>query len=90
MHYLFILQFIPKRFLVKFFEMDSNFGWDLVRRAHQTDIEQTGDVVVTFVHWKLLTRGLRSVGVGDQFNASGDDVMSELLPQNWKSSRGQK
>lgn len=68
--------------------MDSNFGWDLVRKAHENDIETAGDVVLTFVHWKLLTRGLRSVGVGDQFNVSGDDVISELLPQNWKSGRG--
>ncbi len=63
--------------------MSSSFGWDLVLGSVKADIRSAGDLVVAFVHWKLLSRGLRVVGTGEHFTALEDKELSELLPDKW-------
>lgn len=62
-----------------------DFGWELAKKAFAQDLKSKNDVVVAFVHWKLLTQGLRCVGKGENFTLSSDETLSELLPEGWAS-----
>lgn len=49
---------------------DPMFGWDLTFRTVEKDIKRKSDVLVAFIHWNLMKRGFRSIGVGDEVNIS--------------------
>jgi len=61
----------------------AGFGWQLVQRVTEASFRHSADVLVAFVHWKLLTKGLRSVGNGENFSVGADEALSELLPDAW-------
>ncbi len=65
----------------------TNFGWDLVLGSVKADIQGPNDVLVAFVHWKLLSRGLRVAGLGEHFTAGEDTTLSELLPDEWNKDQ---
>lgn len=62
---------------------DPLFGWDLTFRTVERDIRRKADVIVAFIHWNLIKRGFRSIGIGDERTLSGDEDKSELLPTGW-------
>ncbi|CAH0727555.1 unnamed protein product, partial [Brenthis ino] len=62
---------------------DPLFGWDLTFKTVEKDVKQKTDVIVAFIHWNLIKRGFRNVGIGDERTLSGDETKSELLPSNW-------
>lgn len=45
---------------------DPLFGWDLTYKTVEKDIKQKSDVIVAFIHWNLMKRGFRSIGIGDE------------------------
>lgn len=49
---------------------DPMFGWDLTFRTVEKDIKRKSDVLVAFIHWNLMKRGFRSIGVGDEVKIS--------------------
>ncbi len=57
---------------------------ELVIEAHKASVKEPVDRAIVTLHWCLLKRGLRSVGLGENF--SSDERPSELLPQDWSSS----
>ncbi|XP_026319953.1 proteasome inhibitor PI31 subunit [Hyposmocoma kahamanoa] len=65
---------------------DPMFGWDLTFRTVEKDIKRKSDVLVAFIHWNLMKRGFRSIGVGDERTLSGDETRSELLPTGWNDN----
>ncbi|XP_045775678.1 proteasome inhibitor PI31 subunit [Maniola jurtina] len=65
---------------------DPLFGWDLTFKTVEKDIKQKSDVVVAFIHWNLIKRGFRSIGIGDESTLTGDESKSELLPAGWNGS----
>lgn len=54
---------------------DAMFGWDLTFRTVEKDIKRKSDILVAFIHWNLMKRGFRSIGVGDEVNISFVDVV---------------
>lgn len=54
---------------------DPMFGWDLTFRTVEKDIKRKSDVLVAFIHWNLMKRGFRSIGVGDEVNISFIDLV---------------
>lgn len=62
---------------------EAKFGWDLVLRSVRSDLSSPEDVLVAFVHWRLLGRGLGAVGTGEHFTALEDNAPSELMPEQW-------
>lgn len=45
---------------------DPLFGWDLTYKTVEKDIKQKSDVIVAFIHWNLMKRGFRNIGIGDE------------------------
>ncbi len=62
-------------------------SWELTDRAHRADYTHNEDVLVAFVHWRCVERGLCSVGLGDDFRFAADETLSDLLPDNWNADK---
>ncbi|XP_059051240.1 proteasome inhibitor PI31 subunit [Achroia grisella] len=62
---------------------DLLFGWDLTFKTIERDIRRKSDILVAFIHWNLIRRGFRSIGVGDERTLTGEEERSELLPTGW-------
>lgn len=45
---------------------DPMFGWDLTFRTVEKDVKRKSDVLIAFIHWNLMKRGFRSIGIGDE------------------------
>ena len=58
------------------------FGLELALKAHEDKVKSKTDKLNVILHWCLLKRGLRCVGLGENF-AENSESLSELLPQNW-------
>ena len=58
------------------------FGLELALKAHDDQVKSKTDKLNVILHWCLLKRGLRCVGLGENF-AENSENLSELLPQNW-------
>ena len=58
------------------------FGLELALKAHDDQVKSKTDKLNVILHWYLLKRGLRCVGLGENF-AENSENLSELLPQNW-------
>ncbi|XP_050682029.1 proteasome inhibitor PI31 subunit [Leptidea sinapis] len=65
---------------------DPLFGWDLTFKTVEKDIKRKADVIITFIHFNLIKRGFKSIGVGDERTLSGDEDKSELLPTGWNDN----
>lgn len=65
---------------------DPLFGWDLTFKTVEKDINRKADVLIAFIHFNLVKRGFRSIGIGDEKNLSGDEDKSELLPTGWNNT----
>lgn len=64
--------------------MASSFGLELLFRCVSPSITKKTDVLVIFVHWKLISNGYLCLGLENETNQSGE--ASELLPNNWNTS----
>lgn len=65
---------------------DPLFGWDLTFKTVENLIKRKDDIIVAFIHWNLIKRGFRCIGIGDEKSVSGDEDKSELLPTGWNDS----
>lgn len=41
------------------------FGWDLTYKLIEKEIKSESDVLIGVVHWCLISKGFRCVGIGD-------------------------
>ncbi|MBN3294762.1 PSMF1 inhibitor, partial [Polypterus senegalus] len=60
-------------------------GLEVLYHSVRHDITTPQDAIVCFVHWELLQADFRCLGIGDRSTTT--DVKSELLPENWNSSK---
>ncbi|KAJ0182321.1 hypothetical protein K1T71_001690 [Dendrolimus kikuchii] len=63
--------------------LDPLFGWDLTFKTVEKDVTRKTDVIIAFIHFNLMKRGFRSIGIGDERALAGDEEKSELLPTGW-------
>ncbi|XP_045449238.1 proteasome inhibitor PI31 subunit isoform X1 [Melitaea cinxia] len=62
---------------------DPLFGWDLTFKTVEKDVKRKSDIIVAFIHWNLIKRGFRNIGIGDERKLSGNEERTELLPTGW-------
>ncbi|KAM3967479.1 LOW QUALITY PROTEIN: proteasome inhibitor 31 kDa [Aphomia sociella] len=62
---------------------DLLYGWDLTFKTIERDLKRKSDILVAFIHWNLMKRGFRSIGIGDERTLTGEEEKSELLPTGW-------
>lgn len=45
---------------------DSNpgIGWDLIYKIVESSLNQKSDVIVAVIHWLLILKGYKSIGIG--------------------------
>lgn len=48
---------------------DPLFGWDLTFKTVEKDIKRKSDVIVAFIHWNLIKRGFRNIGIGEEVSS---------------------
>ncbi|KPP75133.1 proteasome inhibitor PI31 subunit-like [Scleropages formosus] len=60
-------------------------GLELLYNSVASSISCPQDVLVCFVHWEIVRRGYKCLGVGDEPQTS--DKKSELLPQGWNGNK---
>lgn len=48
---------------------DPLFGWDLTFKTVEKDIKRKSDIIVAFIHWNLIKRGFRNIGIGDEVSS---------------------
>lgn len=41
------------------------FGWDLTYKLIENQIKSESDVLIAVVHWCLISKGFRCIGIGD-------------------------
>lgn len=44
------------------------FGWDLIYRSVENDIQRREDLLVAFAHWFIVRNGFLCIGNGDSVN----------------------
>lgn len=42
------------------------FGWELLTRLIEDDINNSEDIIVALVHWQLVQLGFSCLGTGDE------------------------
>ncbi|GLH14433.1 Proteasome inhibitor PI31 subunit [Gryllus bimaculatus] len=62
------------------------FGWDLIYKLAEKDINKKEDVLLLLVHWYLVKSGLKCVGLGDDKTVPESDEGSETLPEGWSDN----
>ncbi|CAG4977563.1 unnamed protein product [Parnassius apollo] len=62
---------------------DPLFGWDLTFKTVEKVVRSKSDVLIAFIHWNMIKRGFRSIGIGDERTLTGEEEKSELLPSGW-------
>lgn len=62
---------------------DPLFGWDLTFKSVERDLKRKSDILIAFIHWNLMKRGFRSIGIGDERTLTGEEEKNELLPTGW-------
>uniref|UniRef100_A0A1A9WQS9 Proteasome inhibitor PI31 subunit n=1 Tax=Glossina brevipalpis TaxID=37001 RepID=A0A1A9WQS9_9MUSC len=71
---------------------DYFFGWDLLYKIIEKDINKKEDVLIAFAHF-ILSKHLqfRCIGLGQEKILTADDEIasSELLPNNWNADEHQ-
>ncbi|XP_072270408.1 proteasome inhibitor PI31 subunit [Pyxicephalus adspersus] len=60
-------------------------GLELLFALASPEISQPQDPLVCFIHWELISQGLRCLGKGDK--AEANDKESERLPDGWASNK---
>ncbi|XP_068118937.1 proteasome inhibitor PI31 subunit isoform X2 [Hyperolius riggenbachi] len=60
-------------------------GLELQFALASPEFSQPQDVLVCFIHWKLISHGLHCLGTGEQ--AGVKERESELLPDGWASNK---
>lgn len=65
---------------------DASFGWDLLFKTVETQINNNNDILIALTHFILIKSKFRCLGVGDDKTLSDDEESSELLPQGWNDS----
>ncbi|KAL1139625.1 hypothetical protein AAG570_006605 [Ranatra chinensis] len=63
--------------------MSELFGWDLIYRVTEPDINKKEDVLLLLVHFQLIKNGYRCIGLGDEKTLTGNETSGETLPQGW-------
>lgn len=66
--------------------MDNLFGWEMTFRSVKGDITKKEEILIAFVHWILIKKGFRCIGVGHEQTLTGQEDKSELLPDDWNQS----
>ncbi|XP_012233225.1 proteasome inhibitor PI31 subunit [Linepithema humile] len=59
------------------------FGFELLQKFHDNEIQKKEDVIILFVHWYLTKSGFKCIGIGDENMTEGLEEGSDLLPENW-------
>ncbi|CAI9597227.1 unnamed protein product [Staurois parvus] len=60
-------------------------GLELLYALVSPDIRQPQDSLVCFIHWELISQGLRCLGKGEK--AEANEKESERLPDGWASNQ---
>ncbi|XP_077295442.1 proteasome inhibitor PI31 subunit-like [Arctopsyche grandis] len=61
----------------------NTFGWDLLVRSLKCNPLTKEKILVAFIHWSLIRKKLKSIGIGEEKALSPEDICSELLPDGW-------
>lgn len=69
---------------------DQVFGWELTYKSVESSLENSTDVLISFIHFILLKNKFKCVGIGDDKTLSEADKrnQSELLPDGWNQMGG--
>lgn len=59
------------------------FGFELLQKLCDDQITKKEDVIVLLVHWYIIKKGFRCIGVGDSKSFDPSEKGSELLPEGW-------
>ena len=68
---------------------DLMVGLETSYEFHKDQLTSKRDILVAVIHWRLISRGFRCVGAGDQFSPETDRTPSELLPPEWNKDGDQ-
>ncbi|XP_041972581.1 proteasome inhibitor PI31 subunit [Aricia agestis] len=66
---------------------DPLYGWELTYKSVENNVKDKSDIIIAFIHFNLLKRGFRCIGIGDELSLSGDEQKSELLPTGWNEGK---
>ncbi|XP_015524771.1 proteasome inhibitor PI31 subunit isoform X1 [Neodiprion lecontei] len=62
------------------------FGFELLYKSVENQINKKDDVLITLVHWYFVRTGFRCIGTGDTKTFNPNEVGSELLPNGWNQN----
>lgn len=67
--------------------MSDLFGWDLIYKVTESDLNKKEDVMTLLVHFVLIRNGYRCIGLGDDKTFTGTEASSEILPKGWNTDK---
>lgn len=65
---------------------ETSFGWDLLFKTIESQVNTKSDVLIALAHYVLIATKFRCIGVGDDKTLSEDEEGSELLPNGWNNN----
>ncbi|KAK9870281.1 hypothetical protein WA026_006368 [Henosepilachna vigintioctopunctata] len=65
---------------------ENPFGWDLFFNSIKNDVKSNQDLLVSLVHFTLVSNGFKCIGLGESKVLTGDELKSENLPEGWRDN----
>lgn len=65
---------------------DSPFGWDLFYCTIKNDVKTNQDLLVALVHFTLVSKGFKCIGLGESKVLEGNESKTEILPSGWNEN----